>query len=164
MSLDPPFSSSSVTTYTFPKSEQTAGPLRLRSSASEFRQLKNARSGIRRTSPSLRNTLRFDFHSRLFCVGMLERKPQHWEIQAVSRGHRGDSYHRKQTETIALGYSLPQGLRTEHILAGTWMETSLDCLKSSFKRSPALCCILRGLDHSKCANWAFHANSDLRLP
>lgn len=42
---------------------------------SEFKRLKNTRFGFRKVSSLLSNMLPFDFHSRLLCVGMLERKP-----------------------------------------------------------------------------------------
>lgn len=47
---------------------------KLRLYTSEFKQLKTTRFGIS-ISSLLSNTLPFDFHSRLLCVGMLERKP-----------------------------------------------------------------------------------------
>lgn len=43
---------------------------------SEFKRLKKTRFCFREVSSLLSNTFPFDFHSRLFCVGMLERKPQ----------------------------------------------------------------------------------------
>ena len=55
---------------------------------SEFKRLKKTRFCFREVSSLLSNTFPFDFHSRLFCVGMLERKPQRWEIQAGSLGGR----------------------------------------------------------------------------
>lgn len=44
--------------------------------SSQFKRLKNTSFGIRKVSSLLSNMLPFDFHSRLLCVGMLERKPQ----------------------------------------------------------------------------------------
>ena len=42
--------------------------------SSEFKRLKKTRFCFRKVSALLSNMLPFDFHSRLFCVGMLERK------------------------------------------------------------------------------------------
>lgn len=42
---------------------------------SEFKRVKNTRFGFIKVAALLSNTFPFDFHSRQFCVGMLERKP-----------------------------------------------------------------------------------------
>lgn len=42
---------------------------------SEFKRVKNTRLCFIKVASLLSNTFPFDFHSRQFCVGMLERKP-----------------------------------------------------------------------------------------
>lgn len=42
---------------------------------SEFKRVKNTRFCFIKVAALLSNTFPFDFHSRQFCVGMLERKP-----------------------------------------------------------------------------------------
>lgn len=126
-------------TYAFPSQNRLQAHYlsKLRLSTSEFKRLQNTRFGIR-ISSLLSNTLPFDFHSRLFCVGMLERKPWHWDIQAVSWDLSWDPYHRKQTGTMALRHSLPCWAEDRTHSGGTMSRISLNCLKFSFEMSPTL--------------------------
>ena len=103
---------------------------------SEFKRLKKTRFCFRKVSSLLSNTLLFDFHSRLFCVGMLERKSQRWEIQAGSRGGRLRFVSQEANWNNSFMILASTLGREQNTLTGTSVEIPPDCLKSSFKMSP----------------------------
>lgn len=106
--------------------------------SSEFKRLKKTRFCFRKVSALLSNTLPFDFHSRPCCVGMWERKTSGLRTSAWESGRPSEiRITGNKLKQWVYDISFHAGPRTEHTLTGTSVEVPPDCLKSSFKTSPA---------------------------